>query len=525
MEIEVVEAAEKRVETGTNVFLDDKEPDGRPKKMGPRHYFMFVEMFILSLSVMYVEMCLTPALPMMRRQWADTAEWIPWVLSIYNITGAVAMPIAGFLASIYGPRLISVIFMGGYALGTLGCALSENIWLMIVFRGVQGLGECGFTLFFAVANAVYPSKIVPVVIGILSCNFSIGMAIGLVGGAATMQIFERWQDVFWPAFALIAVMDIALYFTIEENTAFAHKAEETKKQPFDWLGTILIVFSLLAVLVPITGSSAWGWDNPVTIVLLVLGVVGLVAFVFVELKVQSPVIPFKIILTRDLMCDNIISLILGFVVFGTVQLYSYMLQSPVNSVLGEKTQLNAALVMMPFGLAELISSPLSGALGHKTGFSAIFVVALIFQVTSFVLQYFFHQTLVQALCLITLYGLSTGCLFVAAPDLISEKVSPTDFPAVSAANTVFRVIGGAVGPIICDFVTYSHTILHDPDGDGPQLGAEIPSDTGYKRCIITLLCCSATALLISFGFTDKTRLCKRMKNKKSEAIEMDKVSE
>ena len=81
-----------------------------------------------------------------------------------------------------------------YAVGQIGCALSNNIYLMILFRAVQGFGMAVYSLFDSVTNVAFPAKYVPIVVGIISTDSPIGTVLGLLGGSAMLDAFLRWQD-------------------------------------------------------------------------------------------------------------------------------------------------------------------------------------------------------------------------------------------------------------------------------------------------------------------------------------------
>ena len=131
--------------------------------------------------------------------------------------GTVATSILGYLASIYGPKYPTIASFTLYALGQIGCALSNNIYMMVLFRAVQGFGMAVYSLFDSVTNVAFPAKYVPLVVGIISTDSPVGTVLGLLGGSAMLDAFPRWQNMFFVTLPLSVVFGIAFYFSFKDS--------------------------------------------------------------------------------------------------------------------------------------------------------------------------------------------------------------------------------------------------------------------------------------------------------------------
>ena len=159
----------------------------------------------MALIVMFVEIMIVPALPMMARDFPDQISWLPWVLSIYMLVGAVATPLAGKLGDIYGKKKVLIAIMSIYLVALIGSGFSvdiskallgePNVFVLLFFRGLQGVGMGMFTLAFGIVRDTFPQDKIPVAIGMISAMFSVGVAIGLVVGGYITSV-AKWSDAF-----------------------------------------------------------------------------------------------------------------------------------------------------------------------------------------------------------------------------------------------------------------------------------------------------------------------------------------
>src|ERR671924_1484030 len=85
-----------------------------------------------------------PALPALQRDLHTSTAWVTWLLTVFLLTASVATPILGRLGDQYGKERLLVISLGIFFVGCAGAAAAWNIWVLIAFRAVQGLGAAVF---------------------------------------------------------------------------------------------------------------------------------------------------------------------------------------------------------------------------------------------------------------------------------------------------------------------------------------------------------------------------------------------
>ncbi|HOK28105.1 MAG TPA: MFS transporter, partial [Methanomassiliicoccaceae archaeon] len=179
----------------------------------------------LALMTMFVEIMLVPALPAMVRDFPQQAGWIPWVLSIYMLVGAVVTPLVGRLGDMYGKKRVLIAVMVLYLIALLGggfsIAISEalfgapSIFVLLFFRALQGVGMGMFTLAFGIVRDTFPPAKVPMAIGIIPSMFAVGVSIGLIGGGWITSV-GRWNDAFYAVTMPFLALTVASAYLIKE---------------------------------------------------------------------------------------------------------------------------------------------------------------------------------------------------------------------------------------------------------------------------------------------------------------------
>src|SRR5437764_4667463 len=121
-----------------------------------------------------------PALPAIQKQLHTTTTGVTWVLTIYLLTASIATPVIGRLGDMFGKELMLVIVLIGFGFGSLVCALSHTIGLLVAGRAIQGFAGAVFPLAFGIIRDEFPPERVAQGIGLISATFGIGGGIGLV---------------------------------------------------------------------------------------------------------------------------------------------------------------------------------------------------------------------------------------------------------------------------------------------------------------------------------------------------------
>ena len=149
---------------------------------------------------------IAPALPEIQADLGTTTTLVTFALTGYLLTASIATPVVGRLGDMFGKERLLVITLAIFGLGSLVCALSHSIALLIAGRAIQGVGGAIFPLSFGIIRDEFPREKVATGIGLISATFGIGGGAGLViSGLIVDHIAYEW--IFWLALAAILTSD------------------------------------------------------------------------------------------------------------------------------------------------------------------------------------------------------------------------------------------------------------------------------------------------------------------------------
>ncbi|MGB7076767.1 MAG: MFS transporter, partial [Xanthobacteraceae bacterium] len=153
---------------------------------------IMLAMFLSALEQTIV----APALPAIGKSLGGIDD-LSWVVTSYLLAVTATTPLFGKLSDIYGRRLILMWAIGIFVAGSVACALAQNIWMLILARGLQGIGGGGLlpTAQTIIADLVSPRER-PVVMGRTSIMFMSASILGpVLGGLLTDHL--HWSLIFW----------------------------------------------------------------------------------------------------------------------------------------------------------------------------------------------------------------------------------------------------------------------------------------------------------------------------------------
>src|SRR6266545_7291295 len=192
-----------------------------------------------------------PALPALQRELHTTTTWVTWVLTVFLLVASVATPILGKLGDQYGKERLLAITLGIFLVGCIGAAASWNIWVLISFRALQGVGGAIFPLSFSIIRDEFPREKVGVAIGLISAVFGVGGGFGLVLSGVIVD-HASWRWLF-----IVGAVGIAAATVLVRR--FVPESPIKTPSRVDYLGASLLSGGLIALLLALTEGEHWGW--------------------------------------------------------------------------------------------------------------------------------------------------------------------------------------------------------------------------------------------------------------------------
>ena len=231
-----------------------------------QHYNVtFTLLAVAAVAYALLQSLVAPALLTIQEDLHTTTAGAAWILTAYLLSASVMTPIAGRLGDMYGKKRTMVIVLVILAFGTLLAALATSIGVMIVARVIQGAGGAVFPLSFSIIRDEFPRPRVPHGIALISSIMGIGGGLGIVlAGPIIQHLDYHW--LFWFPLGAVIVATIGIVLFVPESPV------KTRGR-IDVVGAVLLAGWLIALLVPVSQGSTWGWTSPRTLGLFAIAVV------------------------------------------------------------------------------------------------------------------------------------------------------------------------------------------------------------------------------------------------------------
>lgn len=384
-----------------------------------------------------------------------------WVFTSFMLTSTTAVPIFGKLSDIYGRRPFYlwglIVFMTGSAL----CGFSREMWELIIFRGVQGLGA---GMLMANSMAVVGDIFTPAERGrwqgVMGAVFGLSSVIGpTLGGYITDYLNWRW--VFFVNLP-VGVLALALLYVV------LPKIKLGKNRPkVDFAGLTFLITAVVPLLLALTwGGKDYAWNSLQIIGLLGSSAVSVALFLLAESRAPEPIIPLSLFRSKIFVVSSIIVFLTGIGMFGTTMFIPLFVQGVIGS---SATQ--SGLVLMPMMLSMVLASTISGQIISRTGrykmltFIGIFIMAVGMYLLSAMDT---NTTNSKAIINMIVVGFGLGVTMPLFVIMVQNAFPKNQLGVVTAAVQFFRSIGGTLGVAVMG--TFMNTTFSS------EMATSLPAD-------------------------------------------------
>ena len=404
-----------------------------------QHYNVtFALLALAAVAYALLQSMVAPALLTIQHDLHTSAAGVAWILSAYLISASAVTPIAGRLGDMFGKKRTLSVVLAILCAGTALAGLSTSIGLLIVARVIQGAGGAIFPLAFAIIRDEFPRDRIPHGIALISAIMGIGGGLGIVlAGPIVQHLSYHW--LFWLPLIAVAAATVGTILFVPESPVRAPGR-------IDPIGAALLSAWLVALLLPVSEGSSWGWTSGRSLGLFALAFVLALAWVWAETRSSAPVVDMQMMRRRAVWTTNLAALVFGFGMFSAFVLVPELVELPASTGFGFGASVTqAGVFMIPATLGMLVAGPISGRLSATVGSKVPLLLGALVSCIAFFLLAFAHSAGWEIYLAMAVMGIGIGFAFASMANLIVEAVAPHQTGIATGMNTIVRTIGGAIG--------------------------------------------------------------------------------
>jgi MFS family permease len=427
-----------------------------------------------------------PALPVLQHDLNTSVSGVAWIFTSFLISASVATPVLGRFGDMFGKRRMLVIVLAFQAATCVLAALATTLPVMLVARTLQGVGGATFPLGFGIIRDEFPLSRVPGAIALMSGVFGIGGTLGIVfAGPIVDNLSYHW--LFWLPGIVMAVVALATLLIVPESPVRAPGR-------IHWLGAVLLMGWLLALLLAVSQGPVWGWSSARIVGLFVAAAALCAVWVLAESRSEHPLVDMHMLRLRPVWATNLVTLLMGYGLYSSAFLVSKFVQAPTSTGYGfGLTVTQAGLFLLPSSLGMLIFSPIGGRLSSTVGSKVPLVLGVAIMSLSFVILAV-ADSKPGIIVGSTVGGIGGGFAFASVANLIVQAVRVDQTGVATGMNTILRTIGSAFGAVVAASVLAAATT-----------SGAFPSQHGYTVSYTLGAIVLAVAVLVSLFVPGRLR--------------------
>jgi EmrB/QacA subfamily drug resistance transporter len=377
-----------------------------------------------------------------------------WVVTIYLLTATISGPIYGRLSDLFGRRPIIIFAVSLFLIGSVLCGLSREMWQLILFRGIQGLGGGAiFPVSLAVVADLYTPAERGKYFGLFGAVFGLSSLIGpAIGGIITDTV--GWHWIFFVNVPL-GLMSLVIIWRLLP----AIRRPDAGRN-IDYVGAAVFALAITLFLIGLTNKQTGEWADPAVGGLILAGLAFGAVFVRVESRAVDPIVPLALFQIRNFSVSVSALFLAAFGFLAAVIFLPRWFQTVAGASATE-----SGYSILPLLVGLIFSAIVSGQIVARSGrYKALMLGSLLLLAAGlFMLTNLTSDTDRAVLSLWMLVtGLGVGPSVPVFTLVVQNAVAAARIGVATGSLTFFQQVGGTIG------LTLASTVLAE------RLATEIP---------------------------------------------------
>ncbi|MWA00423.1 MFS transporter [Actinomadura sp. LD22] len=434
-----------------------------PPRTGPTLFALAIAGMVVSVQQTLV----IPLLPELMGRFHVSVTAVTWVFTASLLAGAVATPLLSRFGDMYGKKRMILLVLALLLLGSVICAVSGSLGVLIAGRTLQGVSSAMIPLAIGMIRDTFPRERITTAIGIVSATMGVGGSAGMIVTGLIADHTSSHHPVFWITVALAAAGLVLVAVTAHDTGARAGGRP-------DLAGALVLAGWLVCLLLAISEGNDWGWSSGGVIGLFAAAAVLCALWIVIERRVREPLVRLNLLVGPKSLSANLSSTLLGFSMFAAFTLISGFVQSPSGKVgYGlDGSVLDVGLYMLPSTFTMLFASAMSGAIARRIGPAYTLALGSVFAGLSYTWLALSNSHGYDMLAFSAIQGIGFGVAYAALGTLAVQHVPMDQSGIASGINSLVRTTGGSVAGAVTASILAGKVIA----------GTEVPALGAYELC-------------------------------------------
>ncbi len=355
------------------------------------------------------------ALPTIKDQFGSSLALVEWVSMAYMLVLALALPIVGRLADIFGRSRLYNLGFGIFIVGSALCGLAPGVITLVLARALQAVGAALLQAnSVALITQVFRRRSLGRALGAQAAVQGTAMALGPFVGAMLIT-FAGWRFIFFVNIPIGIAGMIAAHYILPRH----HRRHSVK---IDYLGITLLTVGLMALVLAVNQAGSVGWASPLIVSHLLIGLLCLAAFAVTERLVKHPTIEPTLFRRYTIAAGNVTALLAYYTLFSILFLLPFYFEKVLQY---SAARTGIMLTAVPLSMAVL--APFAGHAADRFGSRKFLVSGSLLLALGSLLLIFSPRTSHPAELLLDMCVLGAGLgLFTPANNRATMAATPRD---------------------------------------------------------------------------------------------------